>query len=345
MLSHANMLAAVNMTNAYLANTADDVVVNVLPLAHSYGLYQPFDIFQAGGRLVLERNFAFPADVIQVLRREHATAFPGSPTIFALLLKYRSLLEPPLMSLRYLTNAASELVPARIQELRAVFPNVQIISMYGQTECKRISYLPAEELDRRSSSVGVAIPNSEVFIVDEHGKEVEAGEVGELVVRGAHVARGYWQLPELTAEKFRPGPLPGETVLHTGDLFRMDEAGYLYFVARKDDIIKSRGEKIAPLEIERAACALDGVSEAAVVGVPDAVLGQAVLLMVTPQPNAHLTERAIRAHCACTLDNYLQPTYVAIAADLPRTDNTKVDKRQIVAEFQPGARVVLQSKR
>jgi long-chain acyl-CoA synthetase len=143
-----------------------------------------------------------------------------------------------------------------------MFPNVRIVSMYGQTECKRVCYLPADELDDHPDSVGIAIPNSEVYIIDQDGERLGPGETGELVVRGSHVARGYWRAPELTAQRFRPGPTPGEIVPHTGDLFRADEQGRLYFVSRKDDIIKSRGEKVSPREVENAVRQLPGVAEA-----------------------------------------------------------------------------------
>jgi acyl-coenzyme A synthetase/AMP-(fatty) acid ligase len=210
---------------------------------------------------------------------------------------------------------------------------VQIVSMYGQTECKRVCYLPPDQLDLRPDSVGIAIPNTDVYIVDEDGQHVPNGEVGELVVRGSHVARGYWRAPELTAQRFRPGANPGETVLHTGDLFRADEQGFLYFVSRKDDIIKSRGEKVSPREVENVVCQLEGVAEAAVVGVPDAVLGQAILLAVLLHDEAGQTEREIRAHCARHLEDFMQPKYVEFVAELPRTDNGKINKRSIAAEF------------
>jgi long-chain acyl-CoA synthetase len=207
---------------------------------------------------------------------------------------------------------------------------VQFFSMYGQTECKRVSYMPPEDLDRKPASVGIAIPNTEVYVVNEEGHRVPAGEVGELVVRGSHVMQGYWRAPELTAMRFRPGPLPGERVLYTGDLFRMDDEGFLYFVARKDDIIKSRGEKVSPREIENAVCQMEGVSEAAVVGVPDPLFGQAIKLVVVLHEGAQVTERDIKGYCARKLDDYMMPRYIDIAADLPRNENGKVDKRRLM---------------
>jgi acyl-CoA synthetase (AMP-forming)/AMP-acid ligase II len=202
--------------------------------------------------------------------------------------------------------------------------------MYGQTECKRVCYMPPDDLDRKPSSVGIPIPNTEVYVVDEEGQRVPAGEVGELVVRGSHVMQGYWRAPELTELRFRPGPVPGERVLYTGDLFRMDDEGFLYFVARKDDIIKSRGEKVSPREIENAVCQMEGVSEAAVVGVPDPVLGQAIKLVVVLHEGAQVTQRDIKAYCARKLDDYMMPKFIDIVVDLPRTENGKVDKRRLM---------------
>ena len=146
--------------------------------------------------------------------------------------------------------------------------------MYGLTECKRCTYLPPEDIDRKPDSVGIAIPNTELWIVDEDGQQLGPGEVGQLVIRGATVMKGYWEKPEATAKKLKPGPLPGEQVLYTGDFCRLDEEGYLYFVGRMDDIIKSRGEKVAPKEVENALVNIPGVREAAVIGVPDDCSGR-----------------------------------------------------------------------
>jgi amino acid adenylation domain-containing protein len=334
MASHANLLAATRSINAYLLNQHDEVILNVLPLAHGYGLSQIFLSFDVGARVVLESAFAFPTRIVKLLEAEGITALPGVPAFFALLLRQPELFRRDFPALRYLTNAAAALPTSHIHQLRTVFPNARIISMYGQTEAlPRIAYLPADELEKRPDSVGKAIPNTEVYTIGENGQRLRAGEIGELVVRGSNVARGYWCAPELTAQRFRPGPLPGETVLHTGDLFRIDADGYLYFVSRKDDMINTRGEKVSPKEVENAVCQMPGVAEAAVLGVPDAVFGQAVLLVVAPLPGVQLEERAVRAFCMRTLDDYMQPKYVDIVSELPHNENGKVDKRGIRAEF------------
>jgi acyl-CoA synthetase (AMP-forming)/AMP-acid ligase II len=234
-----------------------------------------------------------------------------------------------LRSLRYITNTAAALPPSHIAELRKKFPGVTLYSMYGLTETKRTLYLPPEWLDRKPGSVGIAIPGTEVWIEDEQGRRLGPGEVGELVVRGRHVMRGYWEAPEATAARFRPGPIPGERLCYTGDLFRMDEDGFLYFVGRKDDIIKSRGEKVAPKEVENVLHALEGVVEAAVVGVPDPVLGQAIkAVIVRSRPD--LTETRVLAHCRAHLEDFMLPKWVEFRDALPKSPSGKVRKEELV---------------
>jgi acyl-CoA synthetase (AMP-forming)/AMP-acid ligase II len=196
--------------------------------------------------------------------------------------------------------------------------------MYGLTECKRTLYLPPEELDRRTGSVGIAIPGTEVWVEDEAGNRVAPGEVGELVVRGSHVMQGYWGKPEETARRYRPGRYPAERMLYTGDLFKMDEEGFLYFISRKDDIIKSRGEKVAPKEVESVLYQLPGIVEAAVVGVPDELLGQAIKAFVACGDDCHLTEQDVLRHCAQHLEDFMMPKYVEFRDSLPKTSSGKI---------------------
>jgi acyl-CoA synthetase (AMP-forming)/AMP-acid ligase II len=210
--------------------------------------------------------------------------------------------------------------------LRELFPTARIYSMYGLTECKRCTYLPPEDLARKPTSVGIAIPNTELWIVDEDGNRVGPNVVGQLVIRGATVMRGYWGKPEQTARKLRPGPLPGEVVLYTGDLCRLDDEGYLYFVARMDDVIKSRGEKVAPKEVESALVDIPGVKEAAVIGVPDEVLGQAVKAFVVCETGVTLSEREVRRACERRLESFMVPRQIVFVPELPRTDTGKVKK-------------------
>lgn len=329
MLSHLNMVSAADSITTYLENTADDVIINVLPLAFDYGLYQVLMGFQIGGTVVLEKSFVYPYQVVDVMIREKVTGFPGVPTIFAILLGLKDLPKWDLSSLRYMTNTAAALPASHIRRLRELFPAVRLYSMYGLTECKRVSYLPPRELDARPHSVGRGMPNEEVYIIDEEGSRVGPGVVGELVVRGANVMIGYWELPEETAACLKPGRYPGERVLHSGDLFKMDEEGFLYFVARKDDIIKSRGEKVSPREVENALYGLEGILEAAVIGVPDEIVGEAVKAFVALEAGAVVTENDILRHCAAHLENFMIPKYVEIVKALPKTATGKISKKEL----------------
>ncbi|HEY0706477.1 MAG TPA: AMP-binding protein, partial [Polyangia bacterium] len=333
MLTHQNMRAAEAAVSQYLALRPDDVIACVLPLCFSYGLYQPLLAARVGATLLLEGGFTFPTKVLEVMQREGATVFPAVPAIYAALLDLPNLDRFDLSRLRLFTNAAAALPLVHVAALRQRFPDARFLSMYGQTECKRISYLEAEEIDRRPGSVGRGIPNQELFLRDEAGvlhplTGSARGLVrqGQLVVRGAHVMRGYWRKPEETAAKLIDGVYPGERLLLTGDLFRVDEDGFLYFVARTDDIIKSRGEKVSPREVENALHELVGVAHAAVVGVPDALLGEAVKAFVVRAPGAGMTEKDVIKFCLSRLENYMVPKHVAFVDALPLTASGKVDK-------------------
>jgi acyl-CoA synthetase (AMP-forming)/AMP-acid ligase II len=175
------------------------------------------------------------------------------------------------------------------------------------------------------------MPNVEVYVVDDQGHRLPPGHVGELVVRGSNVMQGYWELPEETEKMLKPGPLPGERVLYTGDLFRMDAEGYLYWVGRKNDIIKSRGEKVSPKEVENVLYSLEGVAMAAVIGVPDNVLGQAIKAVITLKEGVHLTEREILRYCAQHLEDFMVPKLVEFRTNMPKTATGKIDKKELVA--------------
>ncbi len=326
MLSHLNMCSAWNSVQAYLGLREDDVIGLALPPAFSYGLYHVLMALGLGATLVLERSVAFPIKVVESLVRERVTVFPGVPTLYAALLELSGIEGHDLSALRIVTNAAAALPDVHLQRLRELLPQAQLFSMYGMTECKRISYLPPEQLDLRPTSVGRGMPNQECWLVDEAGQRLPNGSTGELVVRGSHVMRGYWEKPAETAQRLKPGAVPGERILHTGDTFRTDAEGWLYFVARSDDIIKTRGEKVAPREVENAIQALSGVLECAVVGVPDERLGQAVKAFVKVKPGAVLAERDVIRHCLARLESYMAPKSVVFVEHLPRTDSGKIRK-------------------
>jgi len=326
MLTHLNMVSAARSVNGYLGMTSDDVIVCALPLAFDYGLYQILMGFMVGATVVLERSFSFPVKVLETMVSEGVTVFPGVPTMFSLIMGLENLSQFDLRALRMITNTAAALSERHVRELRMLFPQATLFSMYGLTECKRVTYLPPEQLDIRPTSVGRGMPNEEVWLVDEQGKRLPNGSVGELVIRGSNVMRGYWEKPEQTAQRLKPGPYPGETMLHSGDIFRTDDEGFLYFVARKDDIIKSRGEKVSPKEVESALYGLDGVRDAAVIGVPDPVLGEAIKAFLVVRSGYSYSERDVIKFCFRKLESFMVPKYVEFVAELPTTDTGKIKK-------------------
>jgi acyl-CoA synthetase (AMP-forming)/AMP-acid ligase II len=196
--------------------------------------------------------------------------------------------------------------------------------MYGLTETKRTLYMPPDKLEQRPGSVGIPIPGTEAWLEDDEGRRVGAGKTGELVVKGPHVMRGYWENPGATAKRFRTLP-SGERICYSGDLFKRDDEGYFYFIGRKDDIIKSRGEKVAPREIENVLYNLPGVTEAAVVGVPDAIFGQAIKAFIACDRDT-LTETRVIAHCRAHLEDFMVPKSVELRDSLPKNASGKIDK-------------------
>jgi amino acid adenylation domain-containing protein len=332
MSDHSNVIFATGSIIEYLQNVETDVVLNVLPLSFDYGLYQLLMTFRFGGTLVLENSFAYPAVILNRIAEEKVTGFPGVPTVFAMLVRM-DLSAFDLSSLRYLTNTAAALPVSHINELREKFPGVTLYSMYGLTETKRTLYLPPALLEKKPGSVGIPIPGTEVWIEDDSGNRLGPGVTGELVVRGRHVMRGYWESPEATARRFRPGPLGWNRVCYSGDLFRMDEDGYMYFIGRKDDIIKSRGEKVAPKEVETVIYAMKGVVEVAVLGIPDALLGQAVKAFIVTD-NPELTVNKILAHCRANLEDFMVPKHIEFRDALPKSTSGKVNRNELVASAE-----------
>lgn len=326
MCDHSNMVFAASSITEYIGNAESDVVLGLLPLSFDYGLYQWLMSVKFGGTLVLEQGFTFPSVILKRIEEEQVTGFPGVPTIYSVLLQM-DLTPYNLSSLRYLTNTAAALPPAHITEIKNKFPQATLFSMYGLTETKRTLYLPPEQLDQRPGSVGVPIPGTEAWIEDEQGQKLPANQVGELVVRGRHVMRGYWNDPDRTAIRFRVNS-SGERLCYTGDLFKMDEEGFMYFVARKDDIIKSRGEKVAPKEIENVLYGLNGVKEVAVIGVSEPILGQAIKAFVVLENNT-LTPTDILRYCRTHLEDFMVPKYIELRAELPKTSTGKIKKTDL----------------
>lgn len=330
MLTHLNVQSAVRSIVEYLHLGPDDIILDVLPLSFGYGLTQLFPIFHVGGRLVLEKGMVFAHVTLTRMVAQRVTGFAMVPTIASVLLGM-DLSQYDLSSLRYVTNAGAGLPPELARRFRAALPHVDLVLMYGQTECLRVLYLDPADVDARPDAVGSGMPNQELWLVAEDGSIAGPNVVGELVVRGPHVMAGYWDLPQETERKLRPGRLPGERVLHTGDLFRRDDAGYYYFVARQDDIIKSRGEKVSPREVENVLYTLEGVLDAAVVGIPHPLLGQAVKAVIVARPGCALEARDVQRHCAANLEDFMVPSVVEFRDELPKNERGKVLKRELTA--------------
>ncbi len=329
MHTHQSMVFALQSLVEYLRLDETDCLLCVLPLAFDYGMYQLLMAMSTGATLVLERSFTYPAQVFKSMQAEGVTVFPGVPTIFAMLLAAheRQPLEFP--RVKRVTNTAAALPSSFNVRLREIFPKADLYRMYGLTECKRVSYLPPADVDRKPESVGIAIPGTEVMVLDDAGTPVAPGQVGKLYVRGAHVMLGYWNQPEKSAHMLKLGRLPGERVLCTHDLFTVDEDGYLYFVGRSDDIIKCRGEKVSPIEVEAVLFGIGGIREAAVIGVPHPVLGQAVHAYVNLADGSKLDEHEVKRICAEKLEAYMVPQRVVFLPELPKSANGKIDKKAL----------------
>jgi acyl-CoA synthetase (AMP-forming)/AMP-acid ligase II len=333
MHSHQTMTFALDSMLEYLGITPEDRLFSALPLAFGYGLSQLLLAAARGATLVLEPAFAYPAQAVRTIQAEGATVFAGVPTMYAVLADAHARAPLQMASVRLATSAAAAL-PSRLHRpIAEMFPNAGLVRMYGQTECLRVSYLPPAALATKPESVGRAIPGTEVMLRDEAGQPVAPGERGVLHVRGAHVMLGYWNRPEATARALLAGSSPGDRVLCTHDIFTEDADGDLTFVARSDEMLKTRGEKVSPVEIETALLLLDGLREAAVVGVPDPLLGDAIVAYVAvaaaagPMPG----EREIRRHCARCLPPHMVPTRIVVMEALPKSANGKIDKRALAA--------------
>lgn len=327
MHSHLSMTFVLGSLVEYLRLSEDHIILNVLPFAFDYGLYQLLMSVHIGATIVLERSFTYPAVVYQRILDHRVTVFPGVPTIYSMLITAHRRNRIIFPSITRVTNTAAALPAEYVSVLKEIFPNALIYKMYGLTECKRVSYLEPELIDKKPESVGKAIPGTETFILTNEGKPAKSGESGILHVRGPHVMLGYWKQPELSAYMLKKGNLPGERILCTHDWFRQDDEGFLYFIGRSDDIIKTRGEKVSPIEIENVLHGIDGVREAAVIGVPDNLLGESIRAYISLQIGYVYSEKEIRKICLSRLENFMVPQEIIILDELPKTSTGKISKK------------------
>lgn len=328
-LRHSNLLANTESIVQYLKISRDDRVMAVLPFFYSYGNSILLTHVAKGATLVVNQNFVYPNKILDEMAKWEVTGFSGVPSTYAILL-YRSNLEAyKFPSLRYLTQAGAPMSPSMALKLKDHFPGVDIYIMYGQTEASaRLSYLPPEELLNRPGSIGIPIPGVELKLLDDKGRPVPKGQTGEIVARGENIMAGYWNSPEATREVLRPEGL------RTGDLAWQDEEGFFFIVSRKSDMIKSGSHRIAPKEIEDAAMEFGSISEAAVVGVSDLILGEAIWLFAVPENdsgNEGLDIKGLKRHLRRILPAYKVPHRIEIVESLPKTATGKVQKQKLRA--------------
>ena len=327
MQPHSNMIDVAKCIIDYLKNTEDDIILNVLSLAFGYGMYQVLMAFMFGGTVVLEKSFVYLHKILKRIEEERVTGFPFVPTVIAMMFQLEGVEQYDFASLRYVTNAGAALPVDHARKLRKLLPQTSIYPMYGLTECVRVSYLEPNQVDKRPDSVGKALAVCQTLIVDQNGKPACPGQTGELLIRGSNVMPGYWNDPDLTDKVFRRNHDDDEIWLYSGDLFRRDEEGFLYFVSRKDDMIKTRGERVSPGEVENALVLLSGVAEVAVIGVPDDILGQVIKAFIVPEHKDALSENDVLKYSAKCMENYMVPKHVVFLDSLPKTPNGKIDKK------------------
>lgn len=331
MLSHANLIAGASIVSTYLRITPSDRILAVLPFSFDAGLNQLTTAFQQGGTLVLI-NFTFAKQIVDTLAKEKITGLAGVPTFWSLLAQPSSTLRKnPPPTLRYITNTGGAMPQTVLQTLRAGLPETKIFLMYGLTEAFRSTYLPPEELDRRPTSMGKAIPNTEILVINDEGRLCKPGEIGELVHRGPTVSLGYWGNREATDRVLRPNPLlppeigNRELVCYSGDLVKMDEEGFLYYVGRRDAMIKSSGYRISPTEVEEVVFQSGQARHAAAIGIPDDMLGQAVKVFIVLRDGESWDPNALLNFCAENMPRYMVPRYVEVLDELPKTSSGKID--------------------
>jgi acyl-coenzyme A synthetase/AMP-(fatty) acid ligase len=324
-LSHDNIRFVVAAIQERLGYRPDDTIGCFLPFAFDYGLYQVFLAAQAGATLYVGTPEDVGPRLPAIMRQAEITVLPGVPTVYAALIALGRRQPLQLPVLRAITNTGERLPLTYIEQLRAMIPGLQVFPMYGLTECKRVSILLPSEFESKRESVGRALPGTEVYAIDADGARLAPGETGQLVVRGRHVALGYWQAAEETAQRFRKRAPEAPVELFTGDTGFVDNEGFIFFGARNDDLLKHRGTRVSPLEIEVEACAISGVIEAAVVKRES---DDTLHLFVTISDSS-MNPETILQQLNHNLEPAKIPDVVRVMPSLPKTINGKLDKKAL----------------
>ncbi len=322
-LSHKNLVTNTESIVQYLGLTHEDRVMSILPFYYSYGNSLLLTHMYCGGSLVIDNRFAYPNVILELMSQERVTGFSGVPSTFAILMHKSNIHSYRFDHLRYLTQAGGPMTPALTQKILEAMPHIRIFIMYGQTEASaRLSYLEPEKLLEKIGSIGKAIPGVTLEVKNDKGKSCKVGETGEIVARGDNIMTGYWNQPEATKTVLK------EDGLHTGDLAHIDEDGYFYIVSRKTDMIKSGAHRISPKEIEEIFAEFPGLVETAVVGVPDEILGEALVAYIVPKQKIDTKE--LRKHLRLNLAPFKIPREIIEVKTLPKTPSGKIQKFKLV---------------
>ncbi len=336
-LSHLNIVAGAQSVAEYLQITEQDKLLAVLPFSFDYGLNQLTSALLQGAHCVL-LDYLLPRDVIKALVKFEITGLAAVPPLWAQL----ATLEWPKsinQHLRYMTNSGGKMPKSILDSLCTKVPACQFYLMYGLTEAFRSTFLPPEQIKQRPDSMGKAIPNAEILVVNQDGTLCTPHEPGELVHKGSLVAMGYWNDQKKTAERFKPAPnqLKGlpltEIAVWSGDQVSMDEEGYLYFVGRKDDMLKTSGYRVSPTEIEEVIYSSNLVKEVAAIGIPHETLGQTIIAVVSVDNIDEFDTPQLMQLCKSQLANFMVPAKIIVLAGLPKNPNGKIDRNKLVSEF------------
>ncbi|WP_448547364.1 acyl-CoA ligase (AMP-forming), exosortase A system-associated [Thalassotalea fusca] len=339
-LSHSNLILGAQSVTTYLENSSADTLLALLPFSFDYGLNQLISAIYIGAHCVL-LDYLLPRDIIRAIAKHQITGVAAVPPLWQQFIQL-NVDNKSLASVRYFTNSGGALAVDTLHQLQNMMPNARPYLMYGLTEAFRSTFLPPEQVSKRPTSMGKAIPNAEILILRPDGSPCEVNEVGELVHCGPLVSLGYWNKPEATAKRFRPAPnvlreVPNQSMaVWSGDSAKFDEDGYLYFVSRNDEMIKSSGYRISPTEIEQCLYAVDEISGVVAFGVSDDTIGQAVCVVVeqNKQRDSSLNVQQVIAHCKIHLPNYMVPQYCHLTDKLPVNANGKIDRTTVKTQYE-----------